>query len=112
MVTVYQLTLTNDGDLKMEAVNFIIEDGLEIPPVKRNIPPSYEMYPFETMPVGSSFFVPESLRAPLTVSSHIRAFRVSMADRLGCSLAEVPLKFRTRKTTENGEGGIRVWRIE
>lgn len=94
------------------AVQFELNEGMELAPISRNMPPAYEMYPLNDMPVGSSFFVPESVKAPLTVAAHVREYKKAKAAELGCTVDDLGVEFKTRKRTEDGVKGIRVWRTK
>jgi hypothetical protein len=65
------------------------------------LPPSQQIfkrkYPFSTMAVGDSFFVPGMVRQ-------------RMAGPIRYASCECR-KFTTRRTVENGIPGLRVWRI-
>lgn len=97
--------MTNDK------VKFQFEEGIALAPIHRDVPPAYLAYPLEDMPVGASFFVPKTVKAPLTVSAHVRQFKEAKALELGCTVEEIGLTFKTRKVVEDGAEGIRVYRM-
>lgn len=97
--------------MSKSTVKFAFDEGVALAPIKRVIPPAHLAYPLEDMPVGSSFFVPSSIKAPLTVASHVRDFKQDKANELGCTVEELEMQFKTRKVTENDIEGIRVWKM-
>jgi|688.fasta_scaffold2406751_2 hypothetical protein len=74
--------------------------------IQRNVPiPSRQgrplKYPVDKLTVGDSFFVPMSEGNPSTVT----ASATKKAKVLGIRLS-------IRRLEENGEAGVRVWRVE
>lgn len=74
--------------------------------IQRNIPlPSRQgrplKYPVDKLTVGDSFFVPMSEGNPSTVT----ASATKKAKALGIRLS-------IRRLEENGEAGVRIWRVE
>lgn len=71
-----------------------IDRGVPLPPPK----PLYQRkYPFRDMRVGDSFFAPGKTRQQLKTSIRYAT----------CECRQ----FTTRRVTENGVTGLRVWRI-
>jgi len=75
---------------------FKVEKGVPMPKERTK-------YPFASMGVGDSFFVklgPDMKRA--TVASAVKQY----------SNGNLGVKFTTRKITEDGKVGVRVWRLK
>lgn len=100
---------------------FAIEDGIEMPAVKRS-GLGNELYPFDALQVGQSFFVPNSEDKPnaakslaSTVSSATARYAQqdpNGATRVNRKGVEVPVMVNTRKFRVLAvEGGARVWRV-
>jgi len=72
---------------------FQIEKGIEIPVLTRNTEPKY---PFKSMEIGDSFFVPctedDAKKVRNSISSSARSAKVKHVTRIA-------------------EGGLRVWRV-
>ncbi len=75
-----------------------IDNNIPIPTADSRGPRS--PIPLPLMEIAQSVFVPESIKAPPSV----RAYANQTGDRLN-------RRFTTRKVTENGNAGVRVWRI-
>ena len=73
-----------------------IETGIPIPKQKGT-----SKYPFQSMKIGDSFFVP---------NIHVSALSGSMINARN-SMNAPKAKWITRTVTENGVKGVRVWRI-
>lgn len=85
-----------------------VSPNVPIPESKR-VMPGEARYPFLDMKVGDSFFVP--LTKGKTVSQLRNAINSSayyVPGKPGMSGA----KFSTRKVEENGQVGIRCWRVK
>lgn len=76
-----------------------IEKGIEVP-AKKILAGRNSVYPFATMEVGDSFFVPQVDGKPKTDGS-IRSAARQVAKKLG-------FKFTVRRV----DGGFRCWRVE
>jgi hypothetical protein len=76
----------------------IIEDNIPVPTEQTNCRSS--PIPLAQMEVGQSVFVPTSVKPPPSV----RCYANQTGDRL-------KRRFTCRKVTENGNAGVRVWRI-
>lgn len=79
---------------------FRIESNIPLPPIERTGRPRGSKYPFARMKVGDSVFFGK--KSPTVVRAAIRAMR----DHIKTA------RFATRKVTENGVTGLRVWRIK
>ena len=77
-----------------------IDLDVPLPPV--NTSKGYSKYPIANLSVGASFFV------PATQFKTVRSLRVYLAGR--ARLLNMQLAFRDR--TEDGQPGIRIWRIK
>lgn len=73
---------------------FQVDRNVPLPPAKTLY---QRKYPFNVMAVGDSFFVPGVTRQ-------------QMAGPIRYATCECR-KFTTRRTTENGVAGLRIWRI-
>jgi len=71
---------------------FKIDSSIPVPPRKD------AKYPFASMVVGQSFFVPESEATKSSIST--------------CAIRAKPMRFTYRTVTENGVVGTRCWRTE
>lgn len=78
---------------------FLVDSNIPIP--LKGKPPGGHMtkFPWASMQVGDSFFVP--------ARSHS-----SMAGTIASRESRAPHKYTSRLWTENSLAGIRVWRIE
>lgn len=78
----------NNGEIK-------VEKGFAIPTLKAN-----SKYPWHDLAIGDSFFVPGKLITQMSVTEPNRRLK--------------PRKFtaRTRTLKDDGEEGVRVWRVE
>lgn len=104
--------------------SFVLESNIPVPTVKRG-GRGGDMYPFDSMEVGQSFFVaatedkPEPAKSlASTVSSATARYAVPAEDgamKTNRKGVEVPVMIETRKfvirsMTENGTKGARIWR--
>lgn len=100
---------------------FTIEDGIEMPAVKRG-GRSADTYPFDALKQGQSFFVPNTEDKPnaakslaSTVSSANARYAVPAEDgstRVNRKGKTVPVMVEQRKfQVRPVEGGARVWRV-
>lgn len=86
--------------------DFVLEDGIVIPPLRRGQTGTAKQYPFAVMAVGQSFFIPKTTDNPKP-SKRIAAV-VSTASK---NLA--PKKFKVQTVTDPTKGeGARVWRVQ
>ena len=76
----------------------VIEDGIPIPPSRGR---GGRVFPWRAMQIGQSIFVADMPQASVSGIVHGWAKRQSP-----------PRRFVTRKVTENGAHGVRVWRVE
>lgn len=102
------------------ATSFVIEDNIPVPTSRGR---GVNIYPFDALEVGQSFFVPNSEAKPnaakslaSTVSSATARFAVPSEDGATKTNKKgkiVPVMVKTRKFVVNSvEGGARVWRTE
>lgn len=86
-----------------------IESGVELPSRRKG---RTNMFPFDQMDVGQSFFVPLSVKRPGTVQvATTRANQIGDGKKFKCSTVQ------TKQVTVEGReptivSGTRVWRIE
>lgn len=83
-----------------------IEDGVPLLPDARGRAlggGSSALYPWDTMKVGQSFFVPETKAKQIGLSSCASTWSCRHGGKV---------KFATRKCEKDGVPGTRVWRIE
>ena len=62
-------------------------------------------YPFKSMEVGDSFFVPNGVYSPRSPGVYINAYTLG-------SQAIPNSKWCARTLTENGVKGLRIWRVK
>jgi hypothetical protein len=80
-------------------VEFKLDDNVPIPETSRGERPS--KYPWDTMNVGQSFFVPGAKQSTFNTLTAGRTKKYN-GER----------KFISKAVTEDGVEGVRVWRIE
>lgn len=78
---------------------FVYRNG-QFRPVKLRMPGRRPKYPLHRLEVGESFFIPFKERKPAAMS-----FLFQRAKKLN-------IKIRQRVLTEQGQPGVRVWRVE
>lgn len=88
--------------------NFELDDAVAMPTIKRG-GPGGNVYPFDTMNAGQSFFVAATDDRPNPAKS--LASTVSSATKRYADQTPVR-KFAVRSVVENGAKGARVWRTE
>lgn len=87
-----------------------LDPNVPIPESKRVLA-GFRKYPFLQMQVGESFFLPIPKGRSLAM---LRNNVCSAADRAVFDFRQlgVEAKFSTRKVEENGQVGVRCWRIQ
>ena len=84
---------------KSPAVVYVINKGMPIPPMTRGRPC---MYPWYNMLPTDSFFCP----------GYVNKKGARIMPTLMGKKAHPGSKWTTRQVVENGEAGVRVWRIK
>lgn len=102
--TAAAVSVEGDTASRLAATSFAyeIEEGIPLP-VKKTGVRGESRYPFATMPVNASFFVPASpeMEEPWKTLT-------SLASRRTREL--FPKKFVTERQEKNGVSGVRIWR--
>lgn len=88
--------------------NFKLDDAVTMPTIKRG-GPGGNVYPFDSMNAGQSFFVAATDDRPNPAKS--LASTVSSATKRYAEATPIR-KFAVRSVVENGVKGARVWRTE
>lgn len=85
----------------MDNGEITIEKNIPIPPTQNKIKGHREkIYPYKELNVGDSFFVPYANRL------------AALSGAIYSYTRKHGIKLCTRKVTENGIWGLRVWRIK
>lgn len=85
-----------------------IEDAVPLPPANS----SRIKYPFDDLAPGASFFVAAVIGEGDTESSACNRLQSVLHSCARAAVKRTGSRFTTRRWSEAGEPGIRVWRIE